>query len=68
MADLEKPGFRLGNGSIRLIRDIAASRGPEFMENKKISRSVYVNLLEFISGVIRMHCNREINSLSMIKL
>ncbi|MGA2140807.1 MAG: hypothetical protein ABSG94_00150 [Brevinematales bacterium] len=68
MVSLEKPGFRLGNGSIRLIRDIAASSGPEFMENKKISRSVYTNLLEFISAVIRMHCNREINSLSMIEV
>jgi hypothetical protein len=65
-ADLEKSGFRLGNGSIRLIKDIGGSSSPFFMDDKKISRSVISNMLEFISIIIMMNYDREINSLKMI--
>lgn len=69
MADLGKSGFRLGNGSIRLIRDIGSGSPPDpfFMDDKKISHSVTANLLEFISQVINMNYGMVINSLTMIK-
>lgn len=65
--DIEKSGFKLGNGSIRLIKDIAASPDLAFMDDKKISRSVIINLLDLISLLISSNYDKKINSLSMIK-
>jgi|GEM_PF-2069161 len=65
-ADLEKSGFILGNGSIRLIKDISAASNLNFIEDKKISTSVTTNLLNFISLIIKMNYDREIKSISMI--
>lgn len=57
--------FKLGNGSIRFIRDIQRS-GIYTLENKELSASVIENLLNFVSLIAKYEKGSSLNSLSLI--
>ncbi len=64
--DLDAAGFRAGNGTIRLINDIDKSPGLEFLDAKKLSRSVVENFISLVDIIMKTNYRIELKSLSMI--
>jgi len=64
--EIKAKNFSLGDGTKRFLTDVIAVEKIEFLDRKKLSLSVIINIIDLLSLIVRHYKNREIASLKTI--
>lgn len=65
--EFRDPDFLLGNGSLRFLSDTETYRKPSEWQNREISTSVIVNLLELLRLAVDYHTGKRLGSIELIR-
>ncbi|MGC8765292.1 MAG: DNA repair protein RecO [Brevinematia bacterium] len=66
--ELNIRNFSLGSGARKFVVDILKIKDINLLDNKKVSNSVIINLLELVSLIVKAEKDIELSSLSIIPL